>query len=333
MSALRIAFIGCGSIAFGHLDRLLETGEAEVVAVCDTVEEKTRPFVEKVKQASGEVPAIYSDYHSLLDHAQADAVYVLTPHSLHAQQVVDSLSRGAHVLVEKPMVTSPSEAREVIRKWREAGKVVLVSYNFRYTPACQYAQKLIQSQELGQVEFIGALLCQDWVARITETRRVWRFNPKLSGGGILMDSGSHLIDAILFVTGLQPIEVFAFTEMKDKPVDLFAAVSVRYANGALGSISTVGNAAWKWQLGIWLSGGAILLEDSKLLVGKGVGGRYEFREVPESEMPPASDPDRNFLNAILRGEEPLAGPEAGLRVALFTEAIYRSASMRERVCL
>lgn len=307
--------------------KLRQIEGVELRAFCDASDERARNF----SSSFGTDSLTFSDFTSMLEHARLDAVCICTPHALHHRQIVDSLDKGWNVLVEKPMVTSTAEARDVLQKLESSGKVLLINYPFRYFPNYRYARELIRSGELGEPEYIEALVCQDWVRRITESRRVWRFNPRQSGGGMLIDTGSHLIDIIPYLTGLQPLEVFALVEKKDKAVDIFSSISVRYANGALGTISTVGNAGFRWQVWLWLTRGAILLDESKVLVGRGEDGRYELVEVPEDQLPPPMTAEENFVNAVLGGEEPIAGVQAGLKAALFTDAIYRSASMRALV--
>ena len=81
------------------------------------------------------------------------------------------------------------------RRWsngREKGKVLAVAYQMRLRPAFQRLRDIIRSGALGELRVVAALLTQDWIERITASNRTWRFNPALSGGGELMDSGSHL---------------------------------------------------------------------------------------------------------------------------------------------
>src|SRR5579883_1658702 len=106
---IRIGMIGVGGIAQGHIQRLLATPEAKIVAICDSSEQSIQKTKERQEGKLGDV-AVYSDYRQLLEKEKPDAVVICTPHTQHFQQAVDSLDAGAHVLLEKPMVNRVVEA-------------------------------------------------------------------------------------------------------------------------------------------------------------------------------------------------------------------------------
>ena len=311
---IKIGFIGAGGIARHHMKQLSEIAEAQVVAMAEPSEASIAKMVETYPQLS--TCRFYSDHREMLDSEQMDAVQIHTPHTLHFPQAMDCLAKNLHVLIEKPLVTTTEHANALIAAAQ--GRVVMVSYQRHYQPTYRYVKQLIDSGALGSLQYIAALQSQGWYKG---TRGTWRQEPSLSGGGQLNDSGSHLIDILLWTTGLVPEEVFATIQYYDAKVDIDSAIAVRFRNGARGTISIIGDSPFWWEdFSIWGSKGAILYRNGKLY-HQTLGEK--MAEV--TDLPEGSNPDRNFVNAILGKEEVQSPPECGLRVIRFTEAAWRSA--------
>jgi predicted dehydrogenase len=126
MAPIRMGFIGCGGNARGHIGRVLEMGECEVVALCDSSEGSLQAACERYEDVAN-LPR-FVDYKEMLDSVEMDAVQISTPHTLHFEQIMASLDKGLHVLSEKPMVCTVDHAHQVIAKAEESGKVLMVSY-------------------------------------------------------------------------------------------------------------------------------------------------------------------------------------------------------------
>jgi predicted dehydrogenase len=311
---IRVGFIGCGGIATGHFKRLLEVPEAEVVALNDTSQESLKRFIERAPQAAA-LPT-FADYRQMLDQVEMDAVEIATPHTMHFEQAMECLNRGLHVLLEKPMVCCVDHAKQLIAKANEKNLVVVVSYQRHYDGGYRYVRAAVQKGVLGKLHFISAMQAQNWYPGPG-----WRGDPELSGGGQLNDSGSHLVDIILWTTGLVPDEVFAYIENLGARVDILSALSVRFEGGALANISVVGHSPGWWEdFSIWGDKGAIYLRGGKILLQK--DGKVE--DVTDQGKS-AGNADLNFIQAILGKAEVQSGPVGGLRVIQLTEAAWDSA--------
>jgi predicted dehydrogenase len=164
------------------------------------------------------------------------------------------------------------------------------------------------------------VLTQDW---LRSQRGTWRQDPKLSCGGQLNDSGSHVVDMMLWCTGLQAQEVYAQVNSFDVLVDVDSTITVRFTNGAIGNVTVLGSTPGYWEMfGIWGSEGGVTYDITSGLVRQVFGSQPEKPEL----LPASSDPDANFVRAIL-GTEPVEVPaECGLRVIELTEAAWRSAA-------
>jgi predicted dehydrogenase len=349
---IRVGLIGLGNNMMGHVRRLLEIPEVQIVAAVDPIEASQQRFQERYPSLAN-VP-VFAGHEEMLRSVRPDAVEISTPHAFHCRQIVDSLAAGAHVLVEKPMVNSVREAEDVIRTRDATGKIVLVSYQRHTQPTFVKMKQLIDEGAIGDVEMIVALQNQQWYASKFRTPDAaawlrgeggpppdlpWRVHKDLSGGGQLNDSGSHLVDILLYVTGLEPELVFAQQQSFKLDVDVNSAVAVRFTNGATGNVSIVGQAP-----GI----GGSVWEDATIYGSKGalyyrMIGQPEFkpqlelRRIGETEpvdlgsLPPASTPDQNFVDAI-RGRDTVKSPaECGLRVMQLSEAAWKSAETNQAV--
>jgi predicted dehydrogenase len=337
---IRVGLIGLGNNMMGHVRRLLEIPEVEIVAAVDPVAASQERFKERYPSLAG-VP-IFAGHDEMLRQVRPDAVEISTPHAYHFRQIVDSLEAGAHVLVEKPMVNSVREAEDVIRTRDATGKIVLVSYQRHTQPTFVKMKQLIDEGAIGDVEMIVALQNQQWYANKFKTPELpWRVHRDISGGGQLNDSGSHLVDILLYVTGLEPELVFAQQQSFKLDVDVNSAVTVRFTNGATGNVSIVGQApgiggsVWE-DVTIYGSKGALYY---RMIGQPEFKPRLELRRIDEPEpidlgpLPSASTPDQNFVDAIIGRDTVKSPAECGLRVMQLSEAAWKSAETGQAVAV
>ncbi len=337
---LRVGLIGAGNNMLStHVPRYLNREEAGIVAC-------TEPFAANVDRLKERFPTlaaipIYDDHQRMLAEEKLDAVVISTPHSLHYGQIVDALQAGCHVLCEKPLVCSVQEAKGVIAARDKAKKVVIVSYQRHYLHAFLVMKTAIDRGLIGDLQYVDLQQNQNWYNN-QKTANRWRIQRNLSGGGQLNDSGSHIVDILLYVTGLEPERVYAVQQSFALGVDVNSAVTVTFKGGASGCLSIVGNSPFK--------GGAVV-EDITIYGSEGaVFYRQVGQESPRapfisvrrfdsdtpvevSAVPEPSNPDENFLAAI-RGEQPVLAPaECGLRVMQLSEAAWKSAERGEAVAV
>ena len=320
MSKIRVGFIGCGGNANGHIGRVLEMPETEVAALCDPSAASIERVQERHEAIDSSVP-VFTDYGEMLQEIELDAVEISTPHTLHFEHIMAALDAGLHVLTEKPMVCSVDHALQVIAKAEEVGKILMVSYQRHLQPNYRFVRNQIQAGELGEIQFVSALQDQKWYSGTTGT---WRQQLDLSGGGQLNDSGSHLLDIVLWMTGLAVDEVQAYMENFAAEVDINSALSLRFKNGAMGNISIVGNAptGGMWEdITIWGTKAVVYIRNGHLTYKTASSNEaYE-----PSGLPGAITPDRNFVDAILGRDEVQVPPVCGLRVIELTEAAWEAA--------
>lgn len=329
---VRLGFIGAGSITGMHLRNLKDVKEAKIVAFADPNIESAKRWAEQIGLQVKEGKTVFADWREMLDKVDLDAVIVLSPHSAHCEQILTSLARGLHVLTEKPMVVKVSEAKKVIAATKQSGKVVVVGYQRRFMPQFRFVRDQVIKGDLGELVFTEAFVGQGWQRGTAGT---WRQDPKLSGGGFLMDTGSHIVDIVLWTAPTKPVQVTATVTNNGAPVEINDIVGIQFANGALASIVAVGSAISFFEHHTFVfNEGVIRLEQGKVIVGKRRQDQpwgAEWREVEPSELPQPSNPDKHFIDVVLGRAENESPPEDALKVVAVTEAAYRSAETGQTV--
>ncbi len=314
---LRIGFIGAGGIAIGHYHRINETGKAVVAALTEPSDDMLKRFCQHCEGAD-KLP-LYRDYRDMLKDEPLDAVVVLSPHTCHYEQIMTSLDKGLHVLTEKPMVCTIKHAKAVIEKAKNVNRILMISYQRHFDPQFRYMRDQIAKGALGEIQYVQAIQAQEW---LRATKGTWRQKLSLSGGGQLNDSGSHLVDIIMWVTGMKVQEVFAKSENFGTEVDINSTLAMRFENGALGSMSIIGNApSWYEDHSIVGSKGAFYLRQGLGLIQLDAVGKPVKVKLPKY----TKNHDSNFIDSILGKDVPQTPPECGLRTIEVTEAAWKSA--------
>lgn len=187
---LRLALVGCGRISQVHFQTIAREPRAQLVAVADTDQ--------KAAKSSGEafgVPA-FADLRSLLPATKPDAVILCTPPDTHRSLAEAALSNGAHVLCEKPLTLSVEDARAMVAAAQRAGRCLMMASKFRYVQDIVHAKGMIQSGILGEVILFENEFCSH-----VDMKNRWNAVRNVSGGGVLIDNGSHSVDIFRYLIG------------------------------------------------------------------------------------------------------------------------------------
>jgi predicted dehydrogenase len=319
--ALTIGLIGTGGIMDWHIGNLLKIPNVTIGALADPAAAN----LEKTKQRRPELAnaSTYADHRDLLRNSRVDAVVIGSRHVDHGPQVLDALHAGCHVLVEKPFVGSVAQAKQAIALAKKAKKTLMISYQRHFDPKFRLLRKIVQDGRIGRVQTISSSLGQFW---LEGTKGSWRQDPKLSLGGQLNDSGSHIQDIALWITGLKPVEVFAHLDNRGSRVDINSAVSIRLEQDVMWTISVSGNTPGFWEyLLIGGDKGAIFYQNGDVWLTEG-----SVRSKLES-FGQYHDQDAGFIKAV-RGETPNEVPgEFGLLVTALTQAAFKSGASKKPV--
>jgi predicted dehydrogenase len=189
----RLGFLGVGWIGRDRLEAIERSGVAEVAAVCDPAVDGTVPFEELLG---------------------LDGIVIATPSALHAEQAIAALEAGAAVFCQKPLARDAPEAQRVVDAARAADRLLEVDLSYRHAEAFRAAL----------AEPIGELLAADLVFHNAYgPDKAWFFDPRLSGGGCVIDLGIHLVDLALQIAG-RPERVEA--RLHGSPVETYATAQL-----------------------------------------------------------------------------------------------------------
>jgi predicted dehydrogenase len=178
------------------LGNVAKVSDAEVVALVDPDPGQ----MAQTKKAHPHLSAVpeYAEVDEMLAAVKPDAIMIATPHTQHVGQIIAGLEAGCHVICEKPLITTVEDAHKIIAARDKAKKVGMVSYQRHFQSEFRYIKDRIAGGHAGKVNYISAFQAQGW---LTGTKGTWRQIHALSGGGQLNDSGSHLVDILLWTSG------------------------------------------------------------------------------------------------------------------------------------
>ncbi|MBH0230630.1 Gfo/Idh/MocA family protein [Halobacillus yeomjeoni] len=241
MSKMKVAVIGCGSIAqHRHLPEYEANEDVVLTAVCDINEDR----VDEISKQYG--AKAYTDYQLLLEKEDVDAVSVCLPNYLHAPVTNAALNAGCHVLCEKPMATSKEEAESMIAAAEKNGKKLMIAHNQRFVPSHQKAKKLIASGEIGKVYSFRTAFGhggpEGWSVDGADS---WFFKKDQAFIGAMGDLGVHKADLLRYILGEEFVNVAGFVEgnaKENSTVDDNAVCILRSENGIIGTMA----ASWAY---------------------------------------------------------------------------------------
>lgn len=315
MKTIKIGFIGTGGIAHLHVKQLLDENNVEIAAIADPSDTNRNLLVTTFKLNHTKQ---FSDHQEMLESVPLDAVVICSPHTLHYQHVVECLEHQCHVLVEKPMACSLEESTALIELAHKKGKLLQVSYQRHFEPAFIYIRDAISEGVIGKLSSVSATLYQEWGHL---SKGTWRQEPTLSGGGMLMDSGSHIVDVLLWTTGLKPIDVKSTIETHGCSVELDSISTIRFEDNVVAGLTIIGNApCWHETYVFCGDQGAIFYDNGNITIRK-LGEEPTTPELPEQ----ITNSDKSFIASIVGEHEVKVPGSFASEVVRLTEKIYQSA--------
>ena len=218
----KVGIAGCGYQGTNMARACARSDAWQVTACAD-------PDTAAAEKLAGEmqVASVYGSIDALLVNADVDAVIVAAPHHLLCPLTLTAIHAGKHVLCEKPVGLIEAEAAQIDKAANKAGVVVEAGYSFRRLPGWMQAKRLIDAGAIGEIYSVtGSFL-------LGPMNNSWASTPD-TGGGPMLDLGSHLIDQIVWFLNDAPVEVFArVTYRQDTMADNVSAFQIQFAQGAI----------------------------------------------------------------------------------------------------
>jgi len=340
---IRWGVIGSGGIARRRTipEGIVAAGNAELSTVFDVdIEANAAVATEFGARSAGSIDELLGeDIH---------AVYVATPVHLHFEHAAACAKAGKHLLCEKPLGMSPGEAEQMIADCVRHGVQLGAAFMMRFHAQHQAALKIIQEGRLGAPAYARAQL-SCWYPPM---EGAWRQDPKLGGGGSLIDMGGHCIDLLeMFFGRVTRVSCFVNNTVQAYASEDSAVALLAFENGAIATVDAffcIPDASSKNALELYGSKGSIL---AKGTLGQGEVGEmtafledsdaaYEAQQTRSGGEGLAIDPTpvnmyraeiEAFSQALLDGTPPPVGPEAGLRSQQVLTACYDSARLGRTV--
>lgn len=202
------------SNAYRNLPFFFDTDAVPVLkAIAGRDERGVQEAASKMGWASYE-----TDWRKLIERKDIDLIDIGTPNNVHAEMAIAAARAGKHIICEKPLTMTVEQAQQVLQAVKEAGVVHMISHNYRFAPAVQFAKKLISEGRIGKIYHIRATYLQDWIMD-PEFPLVWRLTKEVSGSGAHGDLAAHIIDLARFLVG-EFKEVIGMMEtfIKERPI-------------------------------------------------------------------------------------------------------------------
>ncbi|PIV56294.1 gfo/Idh/MocA family oxidoreductase [Candidatus Desantisbacteria bacterium CG02_land_8_20_14_3_00_49_13] len=329
---IRIGVIGLG-MGWYHCDMYKNMPEAKILALCDSdparLDAGQKAFGAELK---------FTKYEDMLKVKELDAVAVATPNFLHKPMTIAALEAGKHVMCEKPMALDAAEAQDMVSAAKSAKKNLMIHFNYRYAPECQFLKKYIDSGNLGSIYYAKT----GYLRRRGIPGRQWFTRKDQAGAGALFDIGVHALDLALWFLGHPKIlsvsgvtyDKFGY-KMNSKnwvfDVDDFGSGFIKMEGGKTLYLET----SWAANIqdkrymtllgdkaGVQRDGGTttILAEENGELV-----------DVTPASYPPCINAQKEFVDSIIEGREPAASGEQGLVAMKILDAIAKSSKTGKEV--
>lgn len=344
MDQVGYAIIGStGIIGRVHIDAINHLDNCRVVGINARTQE---PLIQQASELG--VPH-YPTLEDALSSPDVDAIIIATPHPSHHDITVAAAAAGKHVLVEKPISVTMSEADAMVKATRDANVKLGVLFNQRFRPESLKARELIENGAVGNIYraslVSGMMRTQDYYDRLG-----WRGTWEHEGGGALINQGIHGIDMFQWLGGM-PESVYASARslMHKIEVEDYASALLEYEGGPLGTLhcDTV-QAPSSVRIEVWGDNGGIVLDDWKLTYHKlsmpvqefintdktvqfitpdSTSETFEFDAPGSTHIPAIGD----FADAILNDREPAITGEDGSRAQELVGALTLSACRKQRI--
>lgn len=327
-SGLDIGIVGLGCVGERLGEQFRLHPEASIVAVSD-------PSPAAREHAAGmfelDSDRLFESQEAMLTTADLDAVTIASPNGLHYEQAMSALDHDCHVLLEKPIAVNVENGFELTRRAEGSDTVVMLGFQRHLSPA------FIMGRErwaLGEADptFITGEITHDWRDHYAEMDD-WRMNPELSGGGHLINVGIHVIEAVIWMTGLTPTSVSATVEFHDdaQRIDRQSSITMELENGTTATITDTGVVtSTREHVHVWDDDGALYVDGREWNTRHAHTIDSEGTECDPYHEDPQSKADA-FIEAVATGGDPPSTPRDALWALAVTKATYESGRRDQQI--
>ncbi|HBJ35506.1 MAG TPA: gfo/Idh/MocA family oxidoreductase [Planctomycetaceae bacterium] len=313
---LRFALVGTGGIAQTHLQAFPGVGNASLAAVVDT----RRDAAEAV--AASHSCQAFETVEQMLQSTRIDAAIVSTPPSTHPEICMRLARAGVHVLCEKPLAVDRNAATPMIEMAQRCGTILTMASKFRYVSDMIYTRQLITSGVLGEI-----LLFENTFAGHVDMSRRWNSEPAISGGGVLIDNGTHSVDIIRYLLGpIRWIQAVEARRIQGLGVEDTLRLLAKTTGGTLAAVdlSWSINKQTPWYVSVYGTAGTALVGWGESKYKRNVDREWTVFGSGYQKIQAFTDQLKNFCNAILGTERLLISYEDAIASVEVIDHAYES---------
>jgi predicted dehydrogenase len=220
----KLGFLGVGWIGRNRMEVIANSGLADVAYIADIAASNADEAIKSAPAAQ-----VVSSLDSILEQGKVDGVVIATPSAFHAEQSTLALEAGKAVFCQKPLGRNLEETKRVVEIARQQNKLLGVDLSYRYTQAMQQVYRVVQGGELGHIYAVELVFHNAY-----GPDKAWFYEPKLSGGGCVIDLGVHLIDMALWSLNFPEVkEVKSYLFAKGKPISQAEGKVEDYATASI----------------------------------------------------------------------------------------------------
>ncbi len=340
MKAVRYGIIGCGAISDWHANAIIATENAVLTGVADVKYENAKKFADRYSVKC------FDSVAEMLAGSEIDAVCVCTPSGFHAENALQCIEAGKHVLVEKPLAVTDEDCKKLIEKAKEKGVCAGVISQHRFSPAIRELKKLVEDGKLGKL-ITGYLINTYYRSQEYYDSSSWRGTWALDGGS-LMNQGIHGVDVLLYIMGeVKSVSGYTKTLAHNMEAEDTSSAALEFESGALAimqSTTAIYNGQPR-QLSVSGTKGTVTIVGDSIHLCDLEDKSYVPQNVEVNINsggygdPKAINNDghnfqlQDFTNAILEGRQSLIPFFEGMKTVEVINAVYRSARTGQKIIL
>ena len=314
MRTVNVGVIGVGAMGENHVRVYHKIEEANLIAVSD-VSERALKKIEKKYGAKG-----YTDYCELLQNPDIEVVSVCVPTTFHHAVVMEAIKHKKHILVEKPIAFTLTEAEEMIEAAKEAGVILATGHVERFNPAVQKAKELIDDGVIGDIVSAFA-------------KRVGPLPPRIKDVGVSIDLAIHDLDIMnyLFEEDITQVYGTMNSSFDDSEFEDHAEIMVSFDNESTGIIEVNWLTPYK-RRELELTGTAGIISVDYIQQSIEVFGKFA-QDIEIKHEEPLKGELKSFLKSVVEEKEPVITGEDGLKALKMVIAANKSSKEHRPISL
>ena len=227
---MNVAVIGLGKMGVLHTGILSSINDVTIKAVAEK-EGMLKNFVKTMLPKLN----VYDDYEKMLSEENLDLVYITTPVKYHVPIALSCAKKNINFFMEKPLATNLTDCKQLCNELKNKKITTAVGYSKRFWETFSKAKELLDSNILGDIIYVKSSM---YISQLFTKGKGWRFTKEQSGGGVLLDSGVHVVDLLLWYFGKIKSVSGTVKSYYSSEVEDFAHASLEFENGAKGYIDT-----------------------------------------------------------------------------------------------